>query len=151
MATLEVVSKSVQDLMLYNKYLHHFFLIIELRHQDVFAVCDSGQRDSQSPGGPMVAVGGQSAHHYMADNLHQVKGGMHGSQETLPRLLGNLNDARPCVSCRVFKEQVSDQLDHNQRWGLENMCCFSECKWLDWCKIWDGFFFFRQWILFVQL
>ena len=51
----------------------------------------------------MVAIGWQGPSQHVTHNLHQIKGRMHGSEESLPRLFGNINDACPSLSCEDIK------------------------------------------------
>lgn len=87
-------------------YLHHLLLVVELGHQHVFSICNSGEGDSQSPAGMMVTIGRQSASQHVSHNLHQVKGGMHRPQESLSRLFGNLDDVCTSLSCETRKANV---------------------------------------------
>lgn len=47
----------------------------------------------------MVAVRWQSPPQHVTHDLHQVKGRMHGSQEALPRLFGNIDDVCASLTC----------------------------------------------------
>lgn len=72
----------------------------------------------------MVTINGQGALQHVTHNLHQVKGRMHGTEEPLPRLFGNVNDARTCLSCEdimtlllVLRETEEEAL------GGHHICC----------------------------
>lgn len=81
-------------------HLHQLLFVVEVRNQDVFPVCHSGEGDSQAPAGLMVTVSWKGAAHHVTYDLHQVKGRMHGAEEPLPRLLCDINDARTGFSCK---------------------------------------------------
>lgn len=100
-----------------HTHLHQLLFVVEVRHQDVLSIRHSRQGDSQPAAGLVVAVGGKGAPQHVTHNLHQVEGGMHGSQEALPRLFGHIDDARAGLSC----VHVCVNNDGGKVFGINNL------------------------------
>lgn len=71
----------------------------------------------------MVTIDGQGAPQHVTHNLNQVKGRMHGTEEPLPCLFGNVNDARTCLSCEDIMIPLVLRETEDEALGYHHICC----------------------------
>lgn len=81
-------------------YVHHFFFRLEIRHEDVFQVRHSGERDGHFARDELVNVGRQVFLETVSEVLAQVEGRVEDTKVPVPGSLDGFNDDLYHLVCR---------------------------------------------------